>query len=88
MSERCDDCGTELIDKCAVCGAPICCPLCCARSEITRLCAEIERMRDQIQSVVDEQAADAGLWFIAATVTEDYLQTALRRLHGVIEGKE
>jgi chromosome segregation ATPase len=45
MSERCDDCGTELIDKCAVCGAPVCCPLCCARSEITRLRAEVERLK-------------------------------------------
>ena len=48
MSERCDDCGTELIDKCAVCGAPICCPLCCARSEITRLCAEVERLTKEL----------------------------------------
>ena len=29
MSEFCDECGTELIDKCFRCGAPVCCPKCC-----------------------------------------------------------
>jgi hypothetical protein len=27
---RCETCGTETIDHCAVCGAPQCCPSCCA----------------------------------------------------------
>lgn len=27
---RCDACGTETIDGCPVCGAPQCCPRCCA----------------------------------------------------------
>ena len=27
--KRCDDCGTELINDCWVCGAPVCCPKCC-----------------------------------------------------------
>ncbi len=40
-----------------------------------------------IKAVVDEQANDAGLWFIAETCTEAYLQQALRQLHVVIEGK-
>jgi hypothetical protein len=40
-----------------------------------------------IKAVVGEQAEDNGLWFIPATITEDYLQRALRRLHAVIEGK-
>lgn len=40
-----------------------------------------------IKAVVDEQADDDGLWFIPTTITEDYLQRALRRLHAVIEGK-
>jgi hypothetical protein len=26
----CDDCGTYLIDRCGRCGAPVCCPRCCA----------------------------------------------------------
>jgi len=25
----CDVCGTELIDRCLRCGAPVCCPKCC-----------------------------------------------------------
>lgn len=40
-----------------------------------------------IRAVVDEQANDEGLWFVPVTITEDYLQKALRRLHEVIEGK-
>jgi hypothetical protein len=40
-----------------------------------------------VKAVVAEQAEDAGLWFIAATEPEAYLQQALRRLHAVIEGK-
>ena len=30
--ETCDVCGTELIDRCLVCGAPQCCPICCAEA--------------------------------------------------------
>lgn len=36
-------------------------------------------------NVVNEQAEDEGLWFIAETAPEDYLQMALRRLHKHIE---
>lgn len=36
-------------------------------------------------AVAAEQAEDAGLWFVPRTVTEDYLQRALRRLHAAIE---
>ena len=39
-----------------------------------------------IQTVVDEQAEDEGLWFMAMTVSEVYLQQELRRLHAAIEG--
>jgi hypothetical protein len=38
-------------------------------------------------AVVNEQAEDGGLWFVAQTITEDYLQRALRRLHAAVEGK-
>lgn len=40
---------------------------------------------DDIQSVVDEQAKDEGLWFVATTASEAYLQQELRRLHRTIE---
>ena len=29
----CDECGTELIDHCIICGAPQCCPKCCAEAQ-------------------------------------------------------
>lgn len=32
MSMTCDECGTELIDECLRCGAPQCCPKCCAET--------------------------------------------------------
>lgn len=40
-----------------------------------------------IKALVDEQAADDGLWFVAETCAEAYLQQALRRLHAAIEDK-
>lgn len=41
----------------------------------------------RLREVVKAQAEDEGLWFIAATCSEAYLQQALRRLHELIEGK-
>ena len=37
------------------------------------------------QQVVDEQAEDEALWFVAQTAPEAYLQQALRRLHAAVE---
>ena len=42
---------------------------------------------NSIQRFIDAQAEDEGLWFVAVYATEDYLQTALRKLHAVIEAK-
>lgn len=42
---------------------------------------------DEARRIVDEQANDEGLWFIAETAAEAYLQQELRRLHAAIEGK-
>lgn len=39
------------------------------------------------EQVVAEQAEDEGLWFITETITEAYLQAALRRLHEAVEQK-
>lgn len=36
-------------------------------------------------ALVHKQAEDEGLWFIAQTAPEAYLQQELRRLHGAIE---
>jgi len=41
---------------------------------------------DDLKRIVAEQAEDDGLWFIARTAPEAYLQQALRRLHAAIEG--
>ena len=51
--------------------------------EIERLTAKL----NAIQSVVNEQAENEGLWFRAEYATEAYLQSELRRLHEVIDGK-
>ena len=40
------------------------------------------------QRVVDEQAEDEALWFVAQTAAEAYLQQALRRLHAAVEGEK
>lgn len=41
-----------------------------------------------IKAIVDEQAEDAGLWFLDETASEAYLQMELRRLHAAIEALE
>ena len=38
-----------------------------------------------IKELVDKQAEDEGLWFMARTAPEAYLQQELRRLHAEIE---
>jgi hypothetical protein len=35
--------------------------------------------------IVNEQAEDEGLWFVAETAAEAYLQQELRRLHAAVE---
>lgn len=42
----------------------------------------------KIQELVNKQAEDAGLWFIAQTAAEAYLQQELRRLHAAIESED
>lgn len=39
----CDDCGTECQDNCLVCGAPQCCPKCCAEATAEIIEAREER---------------------------------------------
>ena len=40
---------------------------------------------DVLKKYLDIQACDEGLWFISETVTEEYLQNALRRIVWMIE---
>lgn len=42
----------------------------------------------ELRKIVDDQAADDGLWFVAVTAPEAYLQQELRRLHAAIEAME
>ena len=39
----------------------------------------------EVRQIVDEQAEDEGLWFVAEHASEAYLQSELRRLHAAIE---
>ncbi len=43
---------------------------------------------DRLQRIVNEQAEDDGLWFVAETAPEAYLQEQLRRLHAAIEARD
>jgi len=38
-----------------------------------------------IRGLVDRQAEDPGLWFVAEHASEAYLQAELRKLHAAIE---
>lgn len=47
-----------------------------------------ERILKSAQALVNQQANDEELWFKAEYASEDYLQTALRKLHAVIEDND
>lgn len=47
--------------------------------------AEAEEALAAIRALVDAQAEDEGLWFMAQTAPEAYLQQELRRLHALVE---
>lgn len=40
---------------------------------------------ERVLNMVEHQANDDALWFVATLVTEQYLQQELRRLHAAIE---
>lgn len=46
---------------------------------------ELQTKLDKIQKFVNKQAKDEGLFFLPETITEDYLQRALRELHQELE---
>lgn len=53
-------------------------------SELAALPEQREPL-EAIRKMVEVQANDEGLWFVATTAPEAYLQKELRRLHGFIE---
>lgn len=40
---HCDECGSETIDHCPVCGAPQCCPKCCSDAIQSKLGIEVKK---------------------------------------------
>lgn len=56
-----------------------------SKSEVFALLDAVERFLCA-KGLVEKQATDEGLWFLAATAPEAYLQDALRELHRAIEG--
>lgn len=44
------------------------------------------RTKERPLDVVNEQAEDESLWFVAESITEAHLQDALRRLTAAVEG--
>lgn len=50
-----------------------------------RTAPDQQSARDAVLALVSRQAENEGLWFRAETITEDYLQRALRELHATIE---
>jgi hypothetical protein len=58
---------------------------------LTRYEQKIKRLEGElaaIRELVNKQAEDEGLWFVAATGPEAYLQQELSKLHAVIEAKD
>ena len=53
------------------------------KAEVASLKARRLNVRELLK-VVNEQSGDKGLWFIAATAPEDYLQCALKKIHKAI----
>ena len=42
-------------------------------------------MKKELRQIIEDQANDESLWFEAHTITESYLQRALRDLHAAVE---
>lgn len=47
-----------------------------------------EKFITLLKAAVNQQAEDEGIWFMAQTAPEGYLQQELRRLHRLIEEYE
>ena len=54
------------------------------REIIDRLEA-MDKLCEAAQRKINIQAMDEGLWFVAITASEEYLQNALRELHAIIK---
>jgi len=81
---ECDHCGDGMYDYSKY-GLPGNCPKC---NGTCKLPSEYVMVKREVLNTVNEQAEDEGLWFIAQTAPEGYLQQELRKLHAVIEAYE
>jgi Lar family restriction alleviation protein len=74
-------------------GSCICCKQCGASSPVhfdrkeNLVSSWNDRIGGAALTIVAEQAEDDGLWFVAQTAPEAYLQQELRRLHAAVEAK-
>lgn len=58
------------------------------RTEAAGIIAAMDQLQMRwaaVRSLVAEQTEDKGLWFVARTAAEGYLQQELRRLHSAVE---
>lgn len=55
------------------------------RNEAATECGRVKDILFKLRTLVDQQAEDDGLWFVAQTAAEAYLQQELRQLHTAIE---
>ena len=46
---------------------------------------DLEEDVERLQALIEAQAHDHGLWFVAQTAAEAYLQQELRVLHQAVE---
>ena len=79
--EVCEHCGTELMDQCLRCGAPVCCPRCCSES------AAADRIEEL---VMDKKDAYAEIRRIqaeldAANAEKDGIFVAMSEIAGALE---
>lgn len=59
-----------------------------AHQSAVEIIGRLEAQLKKTQAIVNGQAEDGGLWFIAHTASEAYLQQQLRKLHAAIEKGE
>ena len=55
---RCDHCGAKTIDGCMHCGAPVCCPQCCAIDRLEQWNSKLKKRVEELEKEVAEWNAD------------------------------
>ena len=55
------------------------------QADFAREREQTSTIRRDVLGLIEHQANDDGLWFVARTASEAYLQAGLRRLHAAVE---